>query len=52
MSSRDSVLAGNRANHRATAASSWPGKIQRTSRLRTASVTGLSGGTPVIAFCS
>ena len=32
---------GNRPNDPATAVSSWPGKIQRTSRLRTASVTGL-----------
>ena len=29
------------SQHRATAASSWPGKVHRTSRLRTASVTRL-----------
>src|SRR6266852_230157 len=52
MSSRDSIRAGKRPNHPATAASSWPGKIQRTSRLRTASVTWLSGGAAVIAKCS
>jgi hypothetical protein len=48
VSSRDSVAAGNRPNHPATALSSRPGKIQRTSRLRTASVTALSGGSAVI----
>ncbi len=40
------------ADHRATAVSSGPGKIQRTSRLHTASVTGLSGGLAVIVTCS
>jgi hypothetical protein len=44
---RDSVVAGNRLNQRATAVSSWPGKIERT-RLRTTSVTGLCGGLAVI----
>src|SRR6266566_5455088 len=41
-SSRDCVSAGKRANHSATAVSSWPGKIQRTSRLPTPAMTGPS----------
>ena len=40
MSSRVSSSAGKRANHSVTAVSSWPGKIQRTSRLRMPSVLG------------
>src|SRR5258707_7596828 len=46
MASRDSLLAGNRPNHRATAAVSRPGKHQRTSRLRTRSYAAAwPGGT-------
>lgn len=52
MSSRVSSSAGKRANQPATAVSSWPGKIQRTSRLRIPSVTGLSGCAAVIITCS
>ena len=40
MSSRDSTPAGIRPNHPATAASSWPGKIHRTSRLGTPPESG------------
>jgi hypothetical protein len=52
VSSRDSIAAGKRPNQPATAASSWPGKIQCTSRLRTPSATGLSGGAAAIVTCS
>ncbi len=41
---RDSISAGKHANHPAAAGSGWSRKIQRTSRLRTPSVTGLPGG--------
>ena len=48
VSSRDRVSAGKRPNHSAAAVSSWPGKNQRTSRLRTPAVTGLSHALAVI----
>ena len=48
MSWRDSVPAVNRPNHPATAVSSSPGKIQRTSRVRIPPVSGLSGCATVI----
>ena len=48
MSSCCSIPAGKRPNHPATAVSSSPGKIQRTSRVRAPPATGLSGCAAVI----
>src|SRR5580658_7513404 len=49
MSLRESRPAGNRPNHPATAASSWPGRIHRTSTVLSPSMTegtdGPVGGT-------
>jgi hypothetical protein len=46
------VSAGKRPNHPATAPASWPGKIQRTSRLRTPARSRLSGCAAVIVLRS
>src|SRR5256885_741736 len=40
MSSRDSTVAGKRANHPVSAGPGWPGRIHRTSRLRMGSGRG------------
>src|SRR4029077_9488476 len=44
MSSRESIPAGERPNHPATAASSWPGRIHRTSIVLGPCMTGGTDG--------